>query len=231
MAKKPRIERGMTRFIIDTVGLPVRAILGPRLQSNWLFTSLRDERMMAVKPHVIGKCLDVGVGHENIFIKYFYPYGEGVDFFPYKGVDKIIDDPTCFPYPSGSFDSVTLIAVGGHMPRSIRGAEFKEFFRILKRGGRLIMTEGEVVTQYLIHMFGYCQGIITEKTLDYQRGMKDDEDFCIPHNEILRLYQEAGFERPFRLFFQLGLNRIYIGQKPLTTFCRVDMPLKVTKDQ
>lgn len=211
----PRIERGITRFIVDTVGLPVRAMFGPRLHSNWLFTSLRDERMMAVKPHVIGRCLDVGCGSDNVFIDFFYPQGEGVDVFPYEGVKKVIKDVTAFPYLSESFDTITLIGVGGHIPRSNRRAEFKEFFRILKRGGRLIMTEGEVITQYLIHIFGYYQGKITgKKTLDYQKGMKDDEDFCIPHNKILGLYQEVGFKRPFRLFFQLGLNRIYIGEKP-----------------
>ncbi len=210
-----RTSRSNFRRIIDTLALPLRAILGPRTNSNWLFTSLRDERMMEVKSHVAGRCLDIGCGPYNVFIRFFHPVGEGVDFYPYEGVPRIIEDAARFPYPSNTFDTLTLIAVGGHIPRALRKIEFREFYRILKPGGRLVMTEGEPITQWLIHQFAFLQGLLTgKKSLDYERGMADDEQFCLSHQEILELYEQAGFQAPDRYFFQLGLNKIYVGTKP-----------------
>jgi SAM-dependent methyltransferase len=44
------------------------------------------------------------------------------------------------PFPDGSFDYVTCVEVLEHMPPELRAAGFQEMRRVLKPGGRLVMT-------------------------------------------------------------------------------------------
>lgn len=171
--------------------------------------------MQRVAKYCIGRVLDVGCGPQNKFIKHIYPNGIGIDFFPYDGVEFVYEDPTHLPFDDASFDTITLNAVAGHIPRHLRKQEFKEFARILKQNGRLVMTEGELITQYLchkwVHIFDKVFG--TDIDVDTQRGMEEDEEYCMPHKEILNLFRESGLTHIKTDKFQWHLNNVFVAEK------------------
>jgi SAM-dependent methyltransferase len=178
--------------------------------------SMEEERMMRVAKYCRGRALDIGCGPHNRFIRNVYPEGIGVDFFPYEGVEMVLRDPTRLPFEDASFDTITLVAVGGHIPKHLRQREFKEFARILKPCGRLVMTEGEPVTQYLHHQWVYLYDKIfgTKVDVDTERGMEEDEEYCMPHQEIVALISGSGLKFLKRDRFQWGLNNVFVAEKP-----------------
>ncbi len=202
------------RRVLDFAFFPYRGFLLHQ-DSTALLTSLRDERMREVARHCVGRVLDLGCGPGNLFIRKFYPNGIGVDVFRYPDLsdEQIIDDPCHLPFADSSFDTVTLIGVGGHIPRAIRKAEFSELARVIKPGGRLVMTEGEPVTQYILHKWIALVDRVfkTSWDLDGQRGMHEEEEYAMATREILELYAHANFEILGIHRFQWGLNKVFVG--------------------
>ena len=194
---------------------PLRALFLPE-ESKWGLLSLRDERMKVVASYCFGKVLDIGCGRGNYFVTHFIGTvnGLGIDVYPYEGVEHIIEDMSVLPFEDDLYDTITLIAVGGHIPKSLRVAEFKEFARILKPGGRLVMTEGEPVTQWINHkwyeVFYAFQG---KKDMDSERGMDEEEEYCMPYNEIVQYLNTSPLVLIRHIRFQWGLNNIYIAEK------------------
>jgi len=203
------------RKIVNGIFFPLRALFIPE-ESKFFLTSLRDERFEKVAGFCEGRVLDIGCGRGNLFIKKYVGenLGTGIDVFEYEGVENVIKDLTVLPFESDTFDTVTLIAVGGHIPKGDREKEFHEFARVLKSGGKLIMTEGEPVTQFLTHKWRkFSYSLLKEKDMDSERGMKDDEEFCMPFGEIMYYLNEPPLKFSSRIKFMWGLNNIYIAQK------------------
>lgn len=209
---KPRSKVGR---LADSVLFPVRALfMGP--QGYLGLSSLKDERMTVVAEYCRGRVLDVGCGPANQFIKKFIGVdrGIGIDFFAYEGVANVIEDPTQLPFPDESFDTVTLVAVGGHIPRSKRSAEFHEFARVLRPGGRLVMTEGEPITQALVHAWWHFYlGMQGKVDIDHQREMADDEELCMPHDELIGYLNTPPFKLILRRHFMWGLNNAFVAER------------------
>jgi len=179
-------------------------------------TSVRDERMWQVAQFCRGKVLDVGCGPGNLFIKKFIgpEHGTGIDVFAYEGVENIVEDLTKLPYGDASFDTLTLVAVGGHIPQHLRVAEFAEFARVLKPGGRLVMTEGEPITQLLTHKWQHFYfGLRGEVDMDHERGMEEDEQFCMPRAELLGYLNTPPLKHVLTKDFQWNLNHVYVAEK------------------
>lgn len=209
------IPRSPIGQFYDALGFPIRALfMGPK--GSLGFTSLRDERMWRTAQFCKGRVLDIGCGPGNLFIKNFIgpKHGVGVDVFPYEGVDNVIEDAAHLPFSDGSFDSVTLIAVGGHIPRRSRQREFAEFARVLKPGGCLIMTEGEPVTQYLHHKWQHFYLALQGKVdMDHERGMDEDEEYCMPKRELLGYLNAPPLKHIITHPFQWHLNYVYVAEK------------------
>jgi len=215
---RKKIYRSKFGKIVDTITFPVR-VLFMGTESKFGLSSLREERMRAVAYFSKGKVLDIGCGPENLFINEFIgkENGLGIDIFSFKGVERIIKDMTNIPFDDCSFDTITLVGVGGHIPKSKRRAEFKEFSRLLKPGGILVMTEGEPITQFLIHKWSlFHSNLRGELHVDLeQRGMEKDEEFCMPKKELLSYLNTPPLKliKRKRFLTQWGLNNIYIAQK------------------
>lgn len=208
-------HRSRLGLLVDAVTFPVRALLVHE-QSGWGLSSLRDERMRTVARYCTGRVLDIGCGPNNRFVRQFYrnPESIGIDCHPYNGVDKLVDDMARLPFPDASFDTVTLIAVGGHIPRSKRVPEFREFSRVLKVGGRLLMTEGEPITQFLHHKWKYLYyGMQGEQDMDTERGMHEDEEYAMPRKEILTYLNTPPLLLVNHVRFMWGLNNLYFAKK------------------
>lgn len=210
-----KIQRLKWRIFLDTIAFPIRALLMPTV-GRFGLSSLRDERMRIVASFCKGRVLDVGCGPGNVFINEFIGKnnGIGIDIYQYDGVETIVERMTDLPFNDCSFDSITLIAVGGHIPKSIRKDEFREFSRVLKHGGMLIITEGEPITQYLCHKWmPFYFALQGKKDMDTERGMEDDEEFCMPGDEIISYLSTPPLTFFKRKRFMWGLNNVYIAKK------------------
>lgn len=211
-AKSPRAK---LQVIADNFFFPLRALFIPE-ENCFGLTSLREERFELVAKHSIGKVLDIGCGKDNLFIRNWVvdPSSTGIDVFSYDGVEQVHQDMTNLPYPDGSFDTVTLIAVGGHIPQSVRVSEFAEIARVLKPGGTLLMTEGEAITQTVGHLWRhFSYALIGKKDMDSERGMEEDEQYCMPYEEIQGYINTPPLKFEKQIKFMWGLNNLYIAKK------------------
>lgn len=205
----------MSKRVLNSALFPVRALfMGP--QGYFGLESLRDERMRVVSKYCRGRVLDIGCGPGNLFIEKYIgkDRGIGIDVFAYEGVSIVIDDPTKLPFSDESFDTVTLIAVGGHIPRSKRHSEFAEFARVLRPHGLLIATEGEPITQWIVHTwYHFYLGLQGKVDVDHERGMANDEEYCMPHDELLGYLSAPPFRFIMRRRFMWGLNNVFVAER------------------
>jgi SAM-dependent methyltransferase len=205
--------------IIDFMIFPLRVFMFERGALG--LTSLRDERFGYVSEELHGvKCLDIGCGRYNRFItQYMGGSGEGVDCYPYEGLTErnLVKDLSKLPFKNESFNAVTFIACLNHCPKNKRVAELDEAYRVLVRGGKIIVTMGIPAAEVAIHWLisRYDQVFGTKNDVDTIRGMKEGESHYIPYLEIKELLIYAGFNniRLKRFQTQWNLNGMVIGEK------------------
>lgn len=210
-----KLPRTKLQVIADDIFFPFRALFIPE-ENRFGLTSLREERMELVAKYSTGRVLDIGCGKDNLFIKNWTidPGSVGIDVYSYDGVEQVHQDMTRLPYPESSFDTVTLIAVGGHIPQNVRVAEFAEIARVLKPGGVLLMTEGEAITQTVGHLWRhFSYALIGKKDMDSERGMEEDEQYCMPYEEIQGYLNTSPLKFERQIKFMWGLNNLYIAKK------------------
>lgn len=205
---------GFIRIIVNSFLFPYRALFIQKGFGKYLL-SIEEERMLRVAQYCKGYTIDIGCGPQNKFIRSIYPNGIGIDFFTYEGVDVVIKDPTNLPFENNTFDTLTLNAVGGHIPKHLRKKEFGEFFRIIKKGGTLVMDEGEPITQYLQHKYVWMLDKVfkTNYDIDTQRGMEEDEQYCMPMREIISLIEGCGMRLIKIDYFQWRLKKVFVAEK------------------
>jgi hypothetical protein len=77
------------------------------------------------------------------------------------------------------------------------------------------MTEGEPITQYMHHKWVWFLDRFfgTHIDVDTERGMEEDEEYCMPHREILELFKISGLHLVARERFQWGLNNVFVAEK------------------
>ena len=213
MTKK--LPRAKLQVITDNLFFPFRALFIAE-ENRFGLTSLREERFEFVAKYSSGRVLDIRCGKDNLFIKNWVgnPDSVGIDIYAYDGVEQIHHDMTHLPFSDCEFDTVTLIAVGGHIPQNVRIAEFAEIARVLKSGGKLLMTEGEPVTQTAGHIWRrFSYALIGKKDMDSERGMQEEEQYCMPFTEIMRYLNTPPLKFYRRHRFMCGLNNLYVAIK------------------
>ena len=212
-------RRSRLQKLFDFVTFPVRAV---RLfdDDRWGLSSLRTERFDYVAREVQGRCLDVGCGRHNTFVREFLGgNGVGIDVFRYEGLaeEQIVTDISHFPFEDATFDSVTFIACLNHVPRSLRDVELAEAHRCLRSGGNLIVTMGHPVAEILVHklIWVYDRLFATNYDADSERGMDPEEAYYLSTGEITERLERAGFSGVRRKLFatQWGLNGLFVGWK------------------
>jgi SAM-dependent methyltransferase len=212
--------RSRGQLVKDFVTFPLRAVL-PVQESRWGLTSRPDERFEYVAREVTGRVLDIGCGRDNAFVTRFADgSGVGIDVFRYDGLDdrNIVEDMTHLPFDDESFDTVTFIANFNHIPAPDRDAEVREAFRVLRAGGRVVVTMGNPVAELTIHrlVHTYDRLLGTNLDMDTERGMHEDEEFFVRDRVIVEHLAAAGFRGVEKRYFvtQWGLNHLLTASKP-----------------
>jgi SAM-dependent methyltransferase len=189
-------------------------------RDRWGLSAIASERFDYVSRYVTGRCLDVGCGRHDRFIKEFLGgQGQGIDVFAYEGLDpeQVVEDLSRFPFEDGSFETVTFIACLNHVPRPLRAAELAEAWRVLSDGGTIIVTMGNPVAEIAVHKVVELQDrwLGTRHDVDSERGMDPDEDLFLTDRTIRGLLREAGFVavRKKRFWTQWGLNHLFVARK------------------
>jgi len=89
-SRSKRKFRSFQQKLKDFVAFPLRA-LWLFEQDKWGLTALASERFDYVAREVRGRCLDVGCGRRNRFVREFVgDTSVGIDVFPYEGLAKQI---------------------------------------------------------------------------------------------------------------------------------------------
>jgi SAM-dependent methyltransferase len=185
----------------DFIGSPFRLAL---LDQCWLprlhWTTLEQERINAVLPHIRGRLLDIGAG-SNRLVSAHKP-GVGVDVFDFGGGAMIVEDTSRLPFKDASFDTITMVACLNHIP--YRTAILREAQRLVRPEGRLIITMINPLLGGLGHKIWWYGE-------DRQRGgMVEGEVGGLWTREILALCQEADFELCLHKRFVYGMNNLYV---------------------
>ncbi|MBN1846555.1 MAG: class I SAM-dependent methyltransferase [Sedimentisphaerales bacterium] len=217
LSRPPRNRR---QRVADFLLFPLRALLLLE-RDRWGLSSLATERYGYVGRLVQGRCLDVGCGPGNRFIRETLAApGQGIDVYPYEGLtaEQLVEDIRHFPCPDESFDSVTFIANMNHVPEPLRDRELSEAYRCLRPGGNIIVTMGNPLAEILVHKLVefYDKVFDTHLDRDGQRGMQDQEQYYLRDAEIRQRLIRAGFGRIRKHYFatQWCLNHLFVAWKP-----------------
>src|SRR5262245_6681125 len=182
------VQRSRFQKVLDCFFFPFRALTLFH-RSGFGLTSLADERFDFVASEIRGRTLDIGCGRHNRFVAHFLRgRGRGIDLFRYEGLtdENLVSDLTSLPFPNASFDTVTFIANLNHCPEPDRDKELAESFRVLRPGGRIIVTMGHPLAEITVHkvVWLYDRLLRTRVDMDTERGMEKDEAFYLTEGEI-----------------------------------------------
>lgn len=130
-------------------------------------------RSRVVRPHVRpgSTVLDFGCGHQALFLRAVQKdirSGIGLDYD--ADVGRIADNLEArkfhfkdrFEFPDAQFDLVTILAVLEHIPLDQVETLFREFARILKPGGRVLITTPTPAAKPVLEFLAFKLHVISE---------------------------------------------------------------------
>ena len=197
------MKKSVLQHLWDLLGSPLRMVLLPDDWSTRLgLTSLEDERIGHVLPHLCGELLDVGAGRNRLVER--YGRGVGADIHDWGGGTVQINDSADLPFPDDRFDTVSFVACLNHIPN--RAAALGEAFRVLRPGGRVVLTMIDPILGGVGHKIWWYSE-------DKQREIAEGELDGMWSRDVTRLCEAAGFTLAEHRRFLYGLNHLFVGIK------------------
>jgi SAM-dependent methyltransferase len=126
---------------------------------------------------------------------------------PLKGAHYVIVGgffPETHPDRDDYWDAVTLLAVLEHIPRSVQPSVAEACGRLLRDGGRVIVTVPSPAVDRIL---------IVLRTLRLIDGMSVEEHYGFDPRDTVRIFSAAGLRLLRHQRFQLGLNNLYVFEK------------------
>jgi SAM-dependent methyltransferase len=108
---------------------------------------------------------------------------------------------------SEPFDVITLLAVLEHIPTTAQASFAQACFQALRPGGRLVITVPSPRVDAILAVL---------RTLRLIDGMSLEEHYGFKPSDTPRIFAEPGFRLVKHASFQLGLNNLYVFEKPGT---------------
>jgi SAM-dependent methyltransferase len=194
-------------LMLDYLFLPLRLFLSHEIVNRLGLKSLRDERCEIVIHFCRGRLLDIGCGN-NQLVKKYGCQSVGVDVYDFGGGALIVQDTRQLPFKSDSFQTVSLVASLGHIPKPIRRDVLREVWRVLSKDGILLITEISPWLGVIRHKLAWWD--MDQK----ERGIKKEEDLGLTSRSVINQLEDIGFVFLRKKRFVLGLNKLYIFKKP-----------------
>lgn len=116
------------------------------------------------------------------------------------------------PFQEGEFDCITMLAVLEHIID--KDALAKECFRLLAPGGRVIITVPHPFVDTIL------AGLTKLKLIE---GMSLEEHHGYDVRQTPGIFAGAGFRLGRAESFELGLNKLFVMEKPRTWPARVEV--------
>jgi SAM-dependent methyltransferase len=199
------MPRNRLRLLLDRAAFPLLAFLTPGQSRRLHLTPLDDERVEVSLPYCSGFLLDVGCGPNELVRR--HGRGAGVDVYRWPTIDVLCDSRR-LPFPDGSFDTVSLLAVLNHITPNNRKAVLDEVHRVLRPTGRLLITMLDPVIGRITHRLR-----LRQDPDQHERGMLADEDYGLWDSEVRSLLSDSGFRIERRRRFVFGLNNLYVATR------------------
>ncbi len=152
--------------------------------------------------------LDFGCGHQALFllsVQRDIAHGIGLDYdaAPAQPAPNIeiqqFHFKDRFAFPDRSFDQVTILAVLEHIPLDQVDVLFREFRRILKDGGRVLLTTPTPAAKPLLEFLAFRLRIISRPEIADHKHYWSEAD-------LRALAARTGFACSAYETFQFGLN-------------------------
>jgi 2-polyprenyl-3-methyl-5-hydroxy-6-metoxy-1,4-benzoquinol methylase len=168
-----------------------------------------------IKQYSSCNLLDIGCGWDYRLLKTVRPFiktGVGIDFKVEKYEDnKIRTIPMIMtdhlPFEAESFDIVTMLAVLEHLSDPL--SMTREIGRILKKGGKLVLTVPSKIAKPVLQFLAYRIGIVSETE------MRDHKQYY-DHNELKKLFSQTHMTIDYHQYFQMGMNNFCVVKKTST---------------
>ena len=152
--------------------------------------------------------MDFGCGHQAFFLRTLaadISQGIGLDYDATPG--RVAPNLEIrqfhfrdrFEFPDGSFDHITILAVLEHIPLDQVSVLFREFHRILKDGGSVLLTTPTPASKPLLEFLAFKLRIISGPEIADHKHYWNRAD-------ITALARDSGFSVSTYRHFQFGLN-------------------------
>lgn len=184
--------------------------------NSFLDKLIRWLRFGKVKKYIPKNSLvcDIGCGSNPYFLKKissFIKYGIGLDknIKEYKDSKIELKNLEVFkniPLDGGKFDVVTMMAVLEHLDHPEEA--LKESFRILKKGGKLILTTPTPLAKSILEILAFRLRLIDKEEIRSHKNYFWTKD-------IKKMLISAGFKKESikNYFFEIFLNNLIIAKK------------------
>ncbi|MBI2924791.1 MAG: methyltransferase domain-containing protein [Verrucomicrobia bacterium] len=158
------------------------------------------------------RVLDVGCSDGALFRRLSSLIGSGVGIDPELRKPLIVGNARLYPgrFPDDMpeaepFDVITMLAVLEHVPRAERSVVASACARLLKSGGRVIITVPSPLVDALLRVL---------RALRLVEGMSLEQHYGFEPREVVPLFTGAGLRLVVHRTFQLGLNNLFVFQNP-----------------
>jgi 2-polyprenyl-3-methyl-5-hydroxy-6-metoxy-1,4-benzoquinol methylase len=174
---------------------------------------LRDARLARAKPHVPAgaRVLDVGCDDGELFRRWRGHIAGGVGLEPMLAEPVNGDGyelrPGRFPddLPSGEqFDVITMLAVLEHLPPPVQAQLAEACARLLKPGGRVVITVPSPRVDDILHV------LLKLRLID---GINAHEHYGFMPADTLKVFPAPAYRVVKRGTFQLRLNNLFVFEK------------------